>query len=169
MVDGEGEAADTLPWIFRTITRRVSELFGKWFGDRFADLLIFSIAGGLLAWSYSMIKESFGGLFSAAFGVIADDRVLPYVMVIILMVVTILVIFVPLVLFVDTLKRRFVVRSAERDLDRILERQDLTDDLRAEIEEAQRNVRTGQPVLYLRPYKQMWQWLRSKFRRKQGE
>ena len=144
-------------------------MFGKWFGDRFADLLIFSIVGGLLAWSYSMIKESFGGLFSAAFGVIADDRVLPYVMVIILMVVTILVIFVPLVLFVDTLKRRFVVRSAERDLKRILKREDLTNELRGELEETLRNVRSGQPLSYGRPYRQMWQWLRSKFRRKRGE
>ena len=144
-------------------------MLGKWFGDRFADLLIFAIAGGLLAWSFDMMGNAFGGPFKFVFGVLADDRVLPYVMVIVLMVVTILVIFVPLVLFVDTLKRRVTLRAVEKDYDRILERHDLTSEARAEIEEARRNVRTGQPVSYLRPYKQMWQWLRSKFRRKQGE
>lgn len=169
MVDGEDGATDAIPWLFRNITRRVSALFGRWLGDRFTDLLIFSIAGGLLAWSFGMMGETFGGPIKALWGWAEDAGVLPYIGALLLIIATILIVFVPLVLFVDTLKRRIVIRSAERDLDRILERQDLTDELRAELEEARRNVRTGQPVSYLRPYKQMWKWLRARLNRKQED
>ena len=169
MVEGEDEATDALPWLFRAITRRVSAVFGRWLGDRFADLLIFSIAGGLLAWSFGMMGQTFGAPIKTLWGWAEDAGVLPVIGAVLIVIVTLLIVFIPLVLLVDTLKRRVVLRGTERDLDRILERQDITDEARAELEEARRNVRTGQPVSYLRPYKQMWQWLRARLRRKQGD
>ena len=160
MYDGQGEGSDSLHWLVAMIQRRM----GRW-GERFADLLIFSIAAGLIAWALQQVWVVLKPVYDA----LTKPTVLPYIVALVLIALTVLIVLVPFVLFVDTLKRRVMLRAVERDYDRILQRQDLTDELRAEIEEAQRNVRTGQPVSYLRPYKQMWQRLRSKFRRKRGE
>lgn len=78
-------------------------MFGRWLGDRFADLLIFSIAGGLLAWSFDMIRQTFGGAVKAVWGWADNAGVLPYAGVLLLIALTILIVFLPLVLFVDTL------------------------------------------------------------------
>ena len=160
MVNGEGEATDSVHWLVAMIQER----FGGHWGKRFTTLLIVSIAVGLIAWAFQEAWK----VISPVYNVLTKPAVIPYVIVIVGGITVMFLATAPLVLAVDTLKRRVMLRGTERNLDRILERQDLTDDLRAEIEEAQRNVRTGQPVSYLRPYKQMWQWLRSKFRRKQG-
>ena len=125
MAFDEGDGSESLHWMVVMIRRRL----GGRGGQVFTDVLIFSVAAGLIAWAISMVWE----VVKPVHDYLNQPDIRLIVVAALAVVLVGVILTVPTMLIIDTAKRLLYARRhvlMRKDIDKVLESGNLSDENR---------------------------------------